>query len=655
MTGSIIGFESARVMNILRPETGHFGIGTGRKSLSTTTPEIANDSGDYTTGPGNARLSLRDYLILFLFCSLLFGYVAVSGRPMTLHEARLPETSREMLARGDGLVPMDGDRPWLERPPFPHWCMMAVAKVIGQRCDNEWSVRIPPALAGLLTIFITAQIAARFLGRKIGLISGLLLATMYEFYEYSTQPEDDIFLALLVAAAIALFVTMEFSVDPDGKDERVKLFGFRPWAVAGFFVVLGLTNLAKGPVVGAAVVIAAIGGYFLMPTLLWQAGDLSVIFHFQPEDRLRMRRYLWVWGILAAAVIGLSWHVYIARLYPGAGGYLANLKYDFSMTHEFDEPWWYYPVNLMGRGLPWTPFAVFALVLTARQAWIEQNRAMRFLWCWAIVPIVVLSIPHRKHHHYLVPSLAPWAILAAIGVNALAGQMFKGPAWARRPRFGLLAVALPVAIGIAILGRYCLLDPRPEWRWQLESGGILVGLLVACVWVFYQGLWANKPRWLLAALLVGFGGAYSWSQTHLRDGTVADTQFLRNDVEAAVPKDKLLAVDAGIGPLDFFRVQFYLRPNAMLLHNLSYLRSNRIGAGDIYVVTQVRDANVLQSMGDVDLVSQSSRPAQRDVPHLGLFHLTFAPGLERFSPPKVSPMQAMMREAGPWCGGALPQ
>ena len=476
---------------------------------------------------------------------------------------------------------------------------------------------------------------------------------MYEFYAYSTLAEDDIFLGLLVVAAMALFVRMEFSVDPSVEDHRLKFFGWRPWTVAAFFILLGLTNLAKGPVVGAAVIIGAIAAYFLMPTFLWQSGDLSVIFHFHPEDRRRLRRYVWFWGILAAAAIGLSWHVYIARLYPGPGGYLANLRYDFSMTHEFDEPWWYYPVNLLGRGLPWTPAAIFALFLTARQAWIGRDRVMRFLWCWAIVPIIVLSIPHRKHHHYLVPSLAPWAILAAVGLNSIAGELFKGPAWSRRPRFGLLAVALPVTVGIAILGWYGLLDPKTNARSQIESGVILVVLLVGCVWLFYHGLWTSNRRWLLVAILVGIGGAYSWSQTHLRDDTVADTQFLRNDVEAGVPKDKLLAINAGIGPLDFFRVQFYLRPYAILLHNLSFLRSNRINANDVYVVTQVQDSDSLKSLGDVELVSKSSRPPRVNVPELALFHLTFAPGLERYPVPKVSPMQAMMREPGPWCGPAL--
>jgi 4-amino-4-deoxy-L-arabinose transferase-like glycosyltransferase len=587
--------------------------------------------------PGTLRWT--DYLLLVAFCTLLFGYVAISGRPMTLHEARLPECSREMMAQHNWLIPMNGSRPWLERPPFPHWCMIAVATVIGQNCDTEWSARIAPALAGLLIVLMVGRIAAGLFGRDIGIVSALALATMSEFYTYSTLSEDDIFLALLVVAAFALFVKIEFLTGPTAPTGRLQFFAWRPWRVLAFFILLGLTNLAKGPIVGAAVIIGPLAVYFLIPPMQWP----------------RLRRYLWLWGILIAAAVAISWHAYVAYKYPGPGGYLANLRYDFSETKEFDEPWWYYPPTLLFVGLPWTPAALVALFITARAAWRDRNRALQFLWCWAIIPIIVLSLPHRKHHHYLVPSLAPWAILAAIGLKPIAKKLFNGVEWSRRPKFGLLAFGLPGAAAISILAWKRLLSPSPEMHAQIESSGILIALWLASVRMFYYGTWKKRDRWMLAALLIGFGGAYSWKQTHLRDGTVPDTQFLRQDVEAVVPRDKILAINAAIGPLDFFRVQFYLRGDALLLHNLSFLRSDQIHAPDAYIVGQMSDLAPLQSLGTVELIARSPRPRKINVPPLALFHLFFAPDLKRYPPPKVSAMQAMMRESGPWCGPELPE
>jgi 4-amino-4-deoxy-L-arabinose transferase-like glycosyltransferase len=278
---------------------------------------------------------------------------------------------------------------------------------------------------------------------------------------------------------------------------------------------------------------------------------------------------------------------------------------------------------------------------------------MCFLWCWAIVPIVVLSIPHRKHRHYLVPSLAPWAILAALGVKPIAQLFFKGLEWTRRPTFGLLAIGFPGTIALAILAWKRLLSPATDLHGQIESAAVVAVLLNCCVWAFYHGMWIKDGRWMLAAIVIGVGGGCSWAQTHLRDDTVADTRFLRQDVEAAVPKDKLLAIDASIGPLDFFRVQFYLRGNALLLHNPSFLRSDRIHAADVYVVGSVQDLPVLKKLGETELIARSPRPLKENVPELALFHLTFSPDLKRYPPPAVSPMQAMMRQPGPWCGPDL--
>src|SRR5258708_21920496 len=90
----------------------------------------------------DTRLRGADYFLLAAFCLLLFGYSMVSGRPLSLHEARLPQTSREMMANHDYLVPRSGGRPWLERPPLPHWITIATSAILGQRCDPVWVVRL---------------------------------------------------------------------------------------------------------------------------------------------------------------------------------------------------------------------------------------------------------------------------------------------------------------------------------------------------------------------------------------------------------------------------------------------------------------------------------------------------------------------------------
>jgi 4-amino-4-deoxy-L-arabinose transferase-like glycosyltransferase len=582
--------------------------------------------------PAPPRNALRaaGYLILIGYCACLFGYISISGRPMTLHEARLPQCSREMMLNRQWIFPHSGGRPYLERPPLPHWIMIGFAKMLGQHCDSVWSVRIPPAAMGLLIVLMTGWMAGRWLGNVTGLLAGLCLASMYEFYYYSTLAEDDIFLAMVVVATMACFVWGEFFWDPEIADRRLGLFQNRPLPVWLFFVFLGLTNLCKGPLVGAMVILPTIGIY-----LLWQ------------KDWQRIRRYLWVWGILVAVVLALSWHVAAQIYFPE---YLKNLRFDFHDTTDFDQPWWYYPMVLVGNTLPWSPAALVGLALTARGAWKEKNSVYRFLWCWAIVPIVILSIPHRKHHHYLVPSVAPWAILAAFALPRIAGWILPRPSAVPRLLFGFLIIGTPGAAALAVL----MIMHKLPGSWQWGVGLILVWLL--CVWLWGIGMVRRSGGWLMASIVIGVGVGYCWGQTNWPDDEIPDTQFtIRANNE--VPRDKILVVNAAVGPLNFFRIQFYLRDDAMLVHNLSYLRSNQITAADLYVIGRAHDLDLLKELGDVQTIDQSPHSHRQDAPgeQYTLFHLTFAPGLQRYPPPPVSPMQAQQREAGPYCGPAMPE
>ena len=589
-----------------------------------------------------ASLGRSDFFLLGLFCLALFGYSMFSGRPLSLHEGRLPEVSREMMRNGNWLIPMSGGRPWLERPPLPHWMTIATSAVLGQHCDSVWVVRLPAAIAGMLTVLCTAWIAGRLCGRGIGLLSGLILATSYEFYEYSCLAEDDIYLAAIVAAAVALFVRMEF---PGGtgapavhsiSGKHRYFFGACDWPLLAFFALLGLTNFAKGPLVGAAVVIAPVGAFLLFP-----------------PDFSRIRKYLWLWGWLVFAALTIAWPWAVYSKYKIEA--IDNWKFDYTGTSEYDQPIWYYSIQLLGALAPWTPAVFVGFRQTAVRAFRDRTSAERFLWCWAIFPILVLSLPHRKHHHYLVPSLAPWAILCAIGLRTIARSMFAGTRWSRTPRFGLLVFGLPGAVAI-LLFHSRIPGPLPM------TVVLAVGWLI-CVGIFYTGLFRQDGRWVTGAVIIGLAVGFSWGQTFIPEQTTQDTIFLHH-VESTVPRESPLFINADLhGELDFFRTAFYLRPEAKLLHNLTFLRDEKITVPQVYVVTREWDEPELAALGKVEMVLQSikSRPSGRakkaklNHERFTLYRLIFSPDLIRYPAPEhISTMQAMGRKPGPYCGPPLP-
>src|SRR4051794_41231846 len=68
-----------------------------------------------------------------------------SGR-LTYHEAIVAQGAREMLARGDLLVPTIGGRPWLEKPPLAHWLVASAGWAAGG--VDQAVARVPSAVAG---------------------------------------------------------------------------------------------------------------------------------------------------------------------------------------------------------------------------------------------------------------------------------------------------------------------------------------------------------------------------------------------------------------------------------------------------------------------------------------------------------------------------
>ena len=105
------------------------------------------------------RLTRADALLLFTLCFVFFCYSLVGGRPLSMHEAVLPQSAREMFTTHEWIVPTNGGRPWVENPPLPQWITVGIATAFG-RCDEIWIVRMGAALAGAIGAVLGGWIAS---------------------------------------------------------------------------------------------------------------------------------------------------------------------------------------------------------------------------------------------------------------------------------------------------------------------------------------------------------------------------------------------------------------------------------------------------------------------------------------------------------------
>jgi 4-amino-4-deoxy-L-arabinose transferase-like glycosyltransferase len=576
------------------------------------------------------RLRRMDYLLLAAFCLLLFGFALVNGRPLSGHEAIQPETAREMLADHDWIIPKYGGRPWLERPPLPQWLMVAVAGIVG-RCDAEWIVRIPPVILATGVVLVVAGLAAGWYGRAVGLLSGLILATMLEFYRYSSNPEADIFLCAIVTAAMALFVYLEFRHQADDRGESVGFLGRRPLPVLAFFVLWGMTNLAKGLVFGTTMVLVPMAGYLLLK------GDLRSI-----------RRYVWLWGWLAFAVVGGAWPLAAYLRYPDVvdlwfADYVGRLNHGYMA-----QPAWYYLAMVPYVLLPWTPLAFLGLGLAARRALRGRQTPERFLWVWAVVTPLLFSIPDGKHHHYLLQCIAPWSVLAALGVKRLWQDIGHWPGRLLNPGLsllGLVVLGLPGAIALWFIRSQV---PGPVW--------VLPALLVAwplCVVGFCWALSQRNGRVALATSFALLAAAYCVTDryhTEYIDRNREDTAFLRALPRQMALQEPLLVVFDAAQPLEASRLLFYGPQGAGLLHNLTFLLDDRIAANEVYLIARAGEADELRRFGSPEMVLQSRYTKNERSPadRWTLFRLRYRADLARKPGSiRISPMQAASRAPGP--------
>src|SRR5258708_2331811 len=93
--------------------------------------------------PPAAPVSLRSILLLIVLPGALL-YPGLSFPLFEPDEGRYAEIPREMLARGEWVVPYLQGQPYLDKPPLFYWLVMGSYQVLGV---SDGAARLIPALA----------------------------------------------------------------------------------------------------------------------------------------------------------------------------------------------------------------------------------------------------------------------------------------------------------------------------------------------------------------------------------------------------------------------------------------------------------------------------------------------------------------------------
>src|SRR5712691_1022105 len=203
----------------------------------------------------NSRLGTL--AIVLLAWALIYlpslGSIAIKGE-----EGRRILPAIRMLETGNYIVPQVGSNPYYRKPPLVNWLIAASFKISGVR--NEWTARLPSALAVLAVAMAFVTIARPSLGPKGSIVASLIWMTNIGMIEKGRLIEIEALYVSLCGLAIIFWLSFW--------DQNKS-----PWLVwipASIFLGLGL--LAKGPML-------LLFFYAIVLSVVWQAKDARVFFH----------------------------------------------------------------------------------------------------------------------------------------------------------------------------------------------------------------------------------------------------------------------------------------------------------------------------------------------------------------------------------------
>ena len=389
-------------------------------------------------------------------------------------EPRYAECTREMRASGDWVHPKFNAEPRYQKPVLIYWLMLAGTAIGG---DNPFGARLASAIAGSASCLLLWGFGGRLLGRRVGRIAALILATAPIAVANSKLATTDATLAFL-------FLGCQVSLWSLTKRESTR-------AAVFFWICLALATLTKGPVGPAMIAVSGLVSWALGgPTECWS-------------------RLQWRWGLSLFVLISAPWFVAIAMIthgefYREAVG--AQILARVTTTLERHSGFFgYYAVTTAVAFYPWS--ALLPAALVAGFVKRKSNPAIGFLLGWIIGPMILLECVQTKLLHYYLPACPACALL----VGNLLASVSDSERNLRRWPMGRLAIGSLMGIGLSLLvvslGGVIVLPWALKWPCLVLALILGIGTLIATEW-FRAGkteraTFGLVATWASVLLLIG--------------------------------------------------------------------------------------------------------------------------------------------------------
>ena len=139
-----------------------------------------------------------NYALLFFGC-VVFHILGTWSLPLIdRDEPRFAEASREMIGRGNYIVPYFNNQLRLDKPPLTYWAQVASYHVFG---ENDFAARFPSAIAAALTALSIFVWGRRMGGEKLGWWAAIIFTLSLQTFVHAKAAVADMWLVLFVTLA----------------------------------------------------------------------------------------------------------------------------------------------------------------------------------------------------------------------------------------------------------------------------------------------------------------------------------------------------------------------------------------------------------------------------------------------------------------------
>ena len=385
---------------------------------------------EHTTNVG-----VRNYALLFVGC-VAFHVIGTWSLPLIdRDEPRFAEASREMIERGDYVVPRFNNQYRFDKPPLAYWAQVGSYKILG---ENDFAARFPSVIAAALIALSILTWGTRLGGGRVGWWAAIIFTISLQVFAHAKAAVAEMWLVLFITlahwAAYELIAGKK-TLNPEklsgqAAQRSTSNVQWSWWLV--FYMSLAFGFLAKGPIAFFPLLtVAAIK----LQDRQQQIGKRSAVV----RGAVLTLAVISLWAIPAIIQtngeflrVGIGRHV-IGRSFGTMEGHGGSTLLVYLLLLPF------YFLTILISFFPWS-MKLPGLVKRLRR---PRDEIDNYLLIGSAIVFVIFTLVRTKLPHYTLPAFPLLALLLARQLVAINFPL---------PRFKTIAIATAAAfVGVALI------------------------------------------------------------------------------------------------------------------------------------------------------------------------------------------------------------